>query len=182
MAGFINIARKVKGVQIAGFINIAEESDYPIGLINIIKNGERQIGASIDESGVSMLTFRSGGRYLYGILGAGYNFKEDNARYALEGGIGFHLPIARYFRGNVEMTAGALSDLEHNVYFKSSLRVFAAYKIANRFELFAGPTLNNLNYERDQDDIRDSYLWQHKGDNSINGMYIGVTGGIQVNL
>lgn len=182
VAGFINIARKVKGVQVAGFINIAEESDYPIGLINIIKNGEMQIGASIDESGVSMLTFRSGGRYLYGIIGAGFNFKEDNARYALEGGIGFHLPIARHFRTNIEMTAGALSDLEHNVYFKSGLRVLAAYKIANRFELFAGPTLNNLSYEREQDDIRDNYLWQHKGASNVNGIYIGVTGGLQINL
>ena len=182
VAGFINIARKVKGVQVAGLINIAEESDYPIGLINIIKNGEKQIGASIDESGVSMLTFRSGGRYLYGIIGAGFNFKEDNARYALEGGIGFHLPIARHFRTNIEMTAGALSDLEHNVYFKSGLRVLAGYKIANRFEIFAGPTLSNLSYEREQDDIRDNYLWQHKGNSNVNGMYIGVTGGIQVNL
>ncbi|PSK94557.1 hypothetical protein [Taibaiella chishuiensis] len=182
VAGLINIARKVKGVQVAGLINIAEESDYPIGLINIIKNGERQIGASIDESGVSMLTFRSGGRYLYGILGAGYNFKEDNARYALEGGIGFHIPLARYFRANVEMTAGALSDLKHNVYYKSGLRVLAAYKVANRIEFFAGPSINNLSYERDQDDIRDHYLWQHKGRNSINGIYIGGIAGIQVNL
>lgn len=183
VSGFINIARKVKGVQVAGFINIAEESDYPVGLINIIKNGEMQIGASIDESGVSMITFRSGGRYLYGIIGAGYNFKEDNARYVLEGGIGFHVPVARHFRTNVELTAGALSDLEHNVYFKSGLRVLAAYKIANRIELFAGPSLNNLSYERDQDDIRkDNYLWQHKGSNNVNGMYIGVTGGIQINL
>lgn len=182
VAGFINIARKVKGVQVAGFLNIAEESDYPIGLVNIIKNGEKQIGASIDESGVSMLTFRSGGRYLYGILGAGYNFNKDDARYVLEGGIGYHIPIARYFRGNVEMTAGALSDLEHNVYFKSGLRVLAAYKIANRIELFAGPTINNLNYERDQDDIRDHYLWQHKGHSNVNGIYIGATGGIQVSL
>ncbi len=182
VAGFINIARKVKGVQVAGFINIAEESDYPIGLINIIKNGEKQIGASIDESGVSMLSFRSGGRYLYGILGVGYNFKEDNARYALEGGIGFHIPIVRYFRANVEMTGGVLSDLQHNVYYKSGFRVLAAYKVANRIEFFAGPSVNNLSYERDQDDIRDQYLWQHKGRHNINGIYIGGIAGIQVNL
>lgn len=38
VAGLVNIAESVKGVQIAGLVNIADHSDYPIGLINIIKN------------------------------------------------------------------------------------------------------------------------------------------------
>jgi hypothetical protein len=36
-------------VQLSGFINIADSCDYPIGLVNIIKNGDAAIGASIDE-------------------------------------------------------------------------------------------------------------------------------------
>lgn len=183
VAGFINVARKVKGVQVAGLINIAEESDYPIGLINIIKNGEKQLGLSIDEAGTSMLTFRSGGKVLYGILGAGYNFENDNARYAVEGGMGAHFVFNKYFRTNLEVTAATLSDLQYDVYMKSSAKLLAAFKIANRIEIFAGPSFNYLGYERGQADIRnDHYLWHERSNNHLNGVYIGVTGGIQVNL
>jgi hypothetical protein len=183
VAGFINVAKKVKGVQIAGFINIAEESNYPIGLINIIRNGERQIGLSIDEMGTTLLSFRSGGKVLYGILGAGYNFREDNARYALEGGIGAHFPISKAFRLNAEVVTSALSDMTDNVYFKSSCRILAALKVANRIEFFAGPSFNHLGYDRDQDDImNDNYIWSRRNYNYFNGFFIGVTGGIQVNL
>src|SRR5690606_15286384 len=55
IAGLINIARRVEGVQLAGLVNIAEQSDYPIGLINIIRDGERTIGLTVDETGGSML-------------------------------------------------------------------------------------------------------------------------------
>ncbi|MFA6058006.1 MAG: hypothetical protein WC756_07395 [Taibaiella sp.] len=183
VSGFINIARKVKGVQIAGFINVAEESNYPIGLINIIKNGEKQLGLTMDEAGTTMLAFRSGGKVLYGIIGAGYNFDNDNARYAVEGGIGAHFAFNKYFRTNLEITVATLSDLQYDVYMKSSTKLFAAFKIANRIEIFAGPSFNYLGYERGQADIRnDSYLWRERSNNHFNGLYIGATGGIQVNL
>src|SRR5690606_9879465 len=68
LAGLINIASKVEGVQIAGLINIADESDYPIGILNFIKNGEMQLGLSVDDMGSVLLNFRSGGRVTYGIL------------------------------------------------------------------------------------------------------------------
>ncbi|WP_118950603.1 hypothetical protein [Taibaiella helva] len=183
VAGFINVAKKVSGVQVAGFINIAEESNYPIGLVNIIKNGEKQIGVSIDESASTMVTFRSGGKVLYGILGAGYNFKDEEARYVLEGGLGAHIAISKSFRINLETVTMAMSDLQHDVYMKSALRILAAYKIANRLEFFAGPSFNHLNYERGQTDIRDDhYLWKNRGKNHINGLYFGAIAGVQFNL
>src|SRR5262249_49498222 len=88
VSGFINIAKTAK-VQLSGFINIADSCDYPIGIINIVKKGEKSIGVSYDINNTTMLTFRSGGRVLYGIIGLGYNF---NNRYenlmTAEAGIG----------------------------------------------------------------------------------------------
>lgn len=183
VAGFINIAKKVTGPQISGLINIAEESDYPVGLINIIKKGEKQIGVSIDETGNTLINFRSGGKILYGIVGAGINFNDDNARYVLEGGMGAHFPIAKYFRANFELVSSAMSDLQYDVYTKSTARLLAAFKIANRIEFFAGPTFNHLGYERGQPDIRnDRYLWKDRNDDHINGFYFGAMGGVQINL
>ena len=85
-AGFINIAKKVKGVQAAGFINVADSSDYPIGIINLVKKGEKSISLTMDETQTSMLSFRSGGKVTYGILGIGYNFKNKKEVYAMEAG------------------------------------------------------------------------------------------------
>src|SRR5690606_22129835 len=74
VAGILNKAGRVTGIQLSGIINMADSSDYPIGLINIIKNGERSIGISTDENLSSLISFRSGGRKLYGIIGLGSNF------------------------------------------------------------------------------------------------------------
>lgn len=180
IAGFINVAKKVKGLQLAGFINIAEESDYPIGIVNIIKNGEKMIGLSVDEMGTSLVSLRSGGKVLYGILGAGYNFKNDDARYVLEGGFGAHFPIGEYFRFNTELTFSSLSDLKDDVYFKSTARITAGLKLGNRIELFAGPSFNYMGYESDQKDIRDDhYLWNEKSGEQFNGLFIGGIAGVQ---
>jgi len=141
-AGFINIARKVKGTQIAGFINIAESSDCPIGILNFIKNGEKSLGLSIDENQTSMLTFRSGGRILYGILAAGYNFKNTDEVYAFEAGFGAHFLQSNVFRISTELTASTLESFKDGTYFKASFKLLPSIKIIKHIELFGGPSIN----------------------------------------
>ena len=181
VAGFINIAKKVKGAQIAGFINIADSCDYPIGIINIVKNGEKSIGFSIDETLTTMATFRSGGKKLYGILGAGYNFKSKMPLYAMEAGMGLHVPLSRYFRINLEGTCMNLTDFYEGVYFKSSLRTLLSMKAGRNLELYLGPTFNYINYPTDLDgDFVNNYVWTNKGYENYYGLYIGGTAGVNI--
>jgi len=183
IAGLINVSKKVKGVQIAGLINIAEESSYPIGVLNIIKEGEMQLGLATDESGNAMVTLRSGGKVMYGLLGIGYHFGYDEARYAVEAGLGAHLLTAKAFRLNAELASTAMTNFEDGVYGRQSLRILAGYRITPRFEVFAGPTLNHLMFESDQPDIRDNrYLWTSHGDDVFNGCYLGGIVGVQFSL
>ena len=93
VAGLVNIAKEVNGVQFAGLVNIADKSDCPIGLINIIKNGEMGVAVTYDALGSTVATFRSGGRYTYGIIGVGYNHKTENNSLVAEGGFGAHIPV-----------------------------------------------------------------------------------------
>ncbi|WP_448634025.1 hypothetical protein [Pedobacter panaciterrae] len=182
IAGFINIAKKVKGAQIAGFINIAESSDFPIGIVNIIKNGEKSIGVSTNDNLTTMLTFRSGGRVLYGILGVGYNFKNDKEVYAAEAGMGAHFFQSNSFRLNTELTAMSLESFKHGEYFSSSFRVLPALKIAKFLEIYGGPSLNYVNTNTiEGKDLNKHYIskWGNKG-NDFRGLYVGYTGGIQV--
>jgi hypothetical protein len=60
LAGVVNIARDVEGGQI-GVVNIARSNDYPVGLVNIIKEGEMAIGSGYNETGTASLNFRSDG-------------------------------------------------------------------------------------------------------------------------
>ena len=183
VAGLVNVAKRVSGVQIAGLINIAEQSDYPIGILNFIKEGEQQLGIAVDAEGSTTVALRSGGRVLYGILGVGYNFKHEEARYLVEAGIGAHLVSAGAFRLNAEVTSAAMTNFEDGVYGKQRLGVLAGFRITPGIELLAGPTLNHLVSESDQTDLRDGrYLWSWDGDDVHSGFFVGGLVGVQFSL
>ncbi len=186
-AGFINVAKSVKGAQIAGFINIAETSDCPIGIINIIKNGEKSIAVTIDESQTSMLTFRSGGKYLYGIIGAGYNFKNKDEVYAFEAGFGAHFFQSKHFRLNMELTQTTLESFKDGEYFKSTLRLLPAVKVAPWLEIFGGPSFNfvttntveGLALHPTNDDLV-IHTWKNNWSDFRQSLHIGYQAGLQI--
>jgi len=182
VGGFINIARQVSGVQIAGFINIADSNDYPIGIVNIIRNGEQNLGVTVDEALTTLVSFRSGGRVLYGILGAGVNLREEKTLYALEAGIGAHIRLSPSFRINLEGTTMTLADFEPGTHFRSSLRVLPAIR-AGRLEFFAGPTINHAIFSDHKGaDLVYGYLWSTDRIDHYHGIYLGATGGVQFQL
>lgn len=181
-AGFINVAKKVKGVQIAGFINIADSSEYPIALINIIRHGEKSIGLSTDETLTNMVTFRSGSRKLYGILGVGYNGKDHKDLYAWEGGMGAHFNIARNFRLNTELVGMGLTDFKSGDYFRASLRALPTLRLGHRVELFAGPSFNYMRSEKGKGaGLVTHYAWSEKESSGVmHGLWFGATGGMSI--
>jgi hypothetical protein len=184
VAGFMNVARNVKGIQFAGFLNIADSSDYPIGIFNFIKNGEKSISVTIDETMTGLVSFRSGGRVLYGIAGVGYNFKEQGRHlYAAEAGMGAHFRAGRAFRINTEAVTLTLSDFKSGTYMKSTLRILPAFRVGNRIEIFGGPTVNYVNYSKETGKgLVDHYLWKRPRQDEFQGLFVGFTGGIQVIL
>lgn len=179
VAGFINIARKVKGTQIAGFINIADSSNNPIGIINIIGNGEQAIGVTMNETGTSMLTFRSGGKNLYGILGVGGNFTNGYRAYAFEAGIGTHIPVSRTFRFNAEIYSSTVTDHWFNNDYRSGIRFMPSLRFGN-LEVFAGPSVNYTGSADIQGTGRVGYsLWDYRSANFSHDLSIGMNAGLQ---
>jgi hypothetical protein len=183
VAGFMNIAKNVKGIQLAGLINIADSSDYPIALLNFVKNGEKSVSISLDETLTGMATFRSGGRVLYGILGIGYNFEDDGkSLYAVESGLGAHFRISNGFSINTEVVSQQLSDFKKGHYSKHNIRLLPTYRVG-RIEIFAGPTINYVNYTQDKGySFVKSYMWSKNGSEDFQGIYAGVVGGLKVIL
>ncbi len=182
VAGFINIARKVRGVQIAGFINIADSSDCPIGLINIIGNGEQAIGLSMNETGTTLATFRSGGHKLYGILGIGGNFIDDYQAFALQTGLGLHVPVSRSFRFNLEASVTSLSDRWFNTDIRSGVSIMPALRFGN-IEVFAGPSFSYTASSDMQGVGRVGYsVWSRESYYYSHDLSVGFEGGIQYNF
>jgi hypothetical protein len=180
LAGLVNMAKRVNGLQFAGLLNIADSSDYSIAFINIIKNGEKGIALSYDETGSIIASFRSGGRITYGILGTGYNHKTGKQPFLMEGGWGVHINCTTRFRINNELTMAALL-FQKNPTFKISYRLHAAYRLLPHIEIFAGPSIHYMQTNNaDHTNIFPRHaLWKNDGISKLQQVFTGYQAGIQ---
>ena len=141
IAGGANIAKKVKGVQIAGLLNVADSSDYPIALLNLIKNGQKNLTLQFDESKLASIQFRSGGRVLYSIIGLGLYADNPDYSYAIELGLGakllekakFGLAVEVIQRNNFD------SDMHLQEGDRAAFRVVPSYEFLPSWKVFAAP-------------------------------------------
>ena len=180
-AGLVNIAKKVKGAQFAGLINIADDSDCPIGLINIIKNGEKSIAITYDILGSSIVSFRSGGKYTYGILGIGYNHKTKENTLVTEGGLGAHIPVASWFRINNEIKFTSIGCDSSEPVLNAGYSLIPAFKIGQHLELFAGASINYMESKKvsNKGIFPNHSLWKKYGSSKLQQLYIGYQVGVQ---
>lgn len=143
VAGFMNIAKHVKGIQASGFINIADSSDVPIGIINIIKKGEMYGQISYDDFQNLILTFRSGGRWTYGLIGLGITRHPqfgDRSHSVSQVGIGGQVPIVNDLKLRGEILFTNMSVVDDNPSFRRlDVQLLADYSV-NRFNVFIGPS------------------------------------------
>lgn len=196
--GAINCNAEISGLQI-GVVNISNNNKYPIGLINIIKDGELNLALTFDDMQNMVASFRSGGRYLYGIVGFGYNLYSPQAHFVFEGGLGAHILFSDRFRIDTEIIASTLTKIrtsikfgeqseeekerEEEIYrnydfktiYRFAYRILPSYKINDRFNIFAGPTLNYLQTSKmDNRKIFPSHsLWKDYNDKTLKQLHIG---------
>ena len=185
IAGIANRAKKVKGFQLAGIVNIADSSDYPIGLLNLIKNGEKSLSLAIDEDNYLSLQFRSGGRVLYSILSVGAALGNDGpAKYAFEAGLGAVLLNKSRFALCTEITTrNHLTDKFKSLdNHQSSFRVIPAFKLTDVLSVFVAPSFNYA--ERDEDAVSGGGTrWKAWGrDRTRSTFYGGGTAGLMLKL
>ncbi|RXK80894.1 hypothetical protein [Filimonas effusa] len=183
VAGLVNKAAKVNGIQVSGLLNIADSSDYPIGIINIIRNGSRYISVSIDESATMLASFRSGGRVLYGIVGLGYNARKTDGLYAAEAGVGANLLQRGDFGVQAEVAGLGLFDMKGGEYYKSMLRVLPSWSFGPRWRVWAGPSFAYIHTDmKHAADLISNPIWEKVKENSIEQLAWGFVGGVQVKL
>ena len=181
-AGVMNVAKNVKGVQFASIINIADDSDFPIAFINIIKNGKMGVSLSYDILNNTVLSFRSGGKYTYGILGVGYNAKvNDGSKIMAEAGYGIHIPVNHLFEINNEFKATSVGFSNDKTCYNFAYLLAPSVTFWNHYNIFGGVSFNYLNsdYEDSNDLLPKKYIWSKDTNDNAQRMYIGYQIGLQ---
>jgi hypothetical protein len=179
ISGLLNIAKKAKGMQLAGLVNVADSSNCPIALINLIKNGEKSIAITYGETGSMIVSFRSGGKVTYGIVGLGYNHEINNKLFVTESGLGVHVNFSSRLRINNELKCENSILSKYNT-FKSGYYLLADYKLAH-LSVFAGPSIGYM-YSNDinnADMFTGISLWKKIDLSKLKQAFIGYQFGIQ---
>nr|WP_067058703.1 hypothetical protein [Mucilaginibacter sp. L294] len=183
IAGVANIASKVHGIQFATLFNVADSSDYPIALLNFIKNGKKTIAISTDEFLFTHVDFRSGGRVFYGLIGGRYKFTNKPARYMIDFGFGAHIKNGTHFTTDAEFVYSNALGTKSNAYKVNSFKLLPGYKLNRTLQLFAGPSFNITFFDRENNlNIPGWELSRHYGDPNTAVIHIGITGGLQIVL
>jgi len=151
LSGVFNVAADVRGVQLAGLVNVADSSDYPIGLVNFVKNGRRSVGIGVSEWGMAHVTFRSGGRVLYGLIGVGYKLEGGPQRYGLETGLGAHLLTAGMLGIDAEVANLINTGFKKNSRLQLAVRLLPQLRIGRHWGVAAGLTLTYRQGDADGD-------------------------------
>ena len=179
-AGLVNVAKRARGVQFAAILNVAEESDFPIGLINIIKQGDKGVALTYDILGNAVMSFRSGGKYTYGILGVGCNAQIEE-RLVVEAGYGLLVPVCRWFDVNNEFKATTMGY--NSGYTRSNFSYLLAPSLTlwRHCNLFAGASINYFMSDRASAAtlLPNAGLWRKEGDRGIGQLYLGYQVGVQ---
>ncbi|WP_158860806.1 hypothetical protein [Lunatibacter salilacus] len=183
ISGLINRAKVVRGVQIAGLINIADSSDYPIAIINLIKTGEKRIGLGTDENLSTMLSFRSGGSKLYGLIGLGTNLQYSELAYGFEAGLGLALHNSSSFRMDLEGFNLFMTDFHGSEYSKSGIRLLPALRLGAGLQLYGGPSLNFMHTDNSKRYPSGGLeIWGSNRWGDYRSLDLGYTVGIQLTL
>jgi hypothetical protein len=159
VAGAVNVATQVDGAQIGivnvaagpvhgvqvGVVNVAVDSDFSLGIVNVIAHGRFHVDAwGLPDSGLLLAGVKNGGPHYHYIYAVGMRPGDPHHAWAAYG-IGAHLtPLDSVF---VDLDAIAHAEIvgrsgdQNDLY---ELRLLAGYRFFRGLAVFAGPTVNVL--------------------------------------
>jgi len=158
MSALYNHTEKLRGIQF-GLINYADtiEHGFPIGLVNIIKNGYHKWEFSSDETFYFNTAYKTGGKNLYSFLKIGAG-KYLNGAY----GVGYTTNPHRKFSVNLDLSGSALfnTDSDYDLFAGDLYRAQLGFnfKLSKHMTLSAGPSFNFCSPDKEQNLISNSKL------------------------
>lgn len=131
---------KVDGVQI-GLVNVAEDSDFSLGLINVMYKGRTHIDLWGNSSGFGFAGLKHGGKYWHSIYSAGMRPTSEDGGYAMGLGIGLHLPLADRVFLDIDGLVYGVNDEDttwEDINTLATIRAVAGFRITEDIAIFAG--------------------------------------------
>jgi hypothetical protein len=187
--GIVNVTGQSHGLQL-GLVNISDEDHgVPIGLVSYArKNGLFHVGAYGTETSAANLMLKIGGQHVYNTFAFGVRPGRAGNRYTTALGLGVRARVERSWLSFLDTEAVASTfthdfDNENDrLLILSSLRVLGGWRLAQRFAITGGPTLNVLVRKRVFDeDLAPGALQTvlHDGPTHV-GMYPGFVLGVEI--
>jgi hypothetical protein len=143
--GTTNVATgEVRGTQV-GVFNYADVSDYPVGVVSVVRRGRTSVDGWVTEAGIGMAGVRHGGRVIHNMYGVGYRAGTPSGwSFAL--GLGARLELSPKAHIDFETIA---YWLQRNEPFVEDAQIASAgasfgYALTPVFGVFAAPTFNML--------------------------------------
>ena len=143
--GTTNVATgEVRGTQI-GVFNYADVSDYPVGVVSVVRQGRTSVDGWVTEAGIGMAGVRHGGRVIHNVYGVGYRAGTPSG-WAFALGLGARLELSPKAHIDFETIA---YWLQRNAPFVEDAQIASAgasfgYALTPVFGVFAAPTFNVL--------------------------------------
>lgn len=141
VAGIGNfVMGKVDGIQI-GLVNVAEDSDFSLGLINVMYKGRTHIDLWGTEAGFGFAALKHGGKYWHSIYSVGMRPASEDGAYALGLGLGMHLPLNPRIFLDVDALVYKVNDEEtvwDDINTLTTVRALAGFRITEDIAVFAG--------------------------------------------
>lgn len=167
ISSLFNHTDKLRGIQV-GLINHSDtiENGFPIGLVNIIKNGYHKLEFSTNESFYINAAYKTGGKNVYSFLkiGAGKYF---NIAY----GIGCTTNPKQNFSVNLDLSGSALfnTDSDYDVFAGDLYRAQLGlnFKLNRNITISTGPSFNFCSPYKEQKELNKTNL------SNRNDLYFG---------
>jgi hypothetical protein len=134
--GLVNVAEEARFMQV-GLVNIARDVRIPIGLINIVEEGQSHIDLTYDEVGFVNLTLGMGGRSFYNAYSLGVRDDGGSAMLAL--GFGWRRSKGLLFI-DTEASFGTVRPLDEG-FFQESPNLLSKAKLSLGMNLIGGLSL-----------------------------------------
>lgn len=137
------------------------------------------VALTYDFLGNSVLSFRSGTKYTYGIFGRGYNHRAKGNKLVQEAGLGAHILCCKWFRISHELKVSAIGSMSETPSFNVGYSLLPSVRISRHYNVFGGAGMNWLTSKDDADLFPDHSIWNKYTDKRLQQIYIGYQAGVQ---
>lgn len=180
--GVVNIARRVRGVQL-GVVNVSDDVTLPVGLINVVREGQIHMQAWASDTAVANVGLKLGSKHVYTLLAVGLDPLSEEMRWNTSAGLGVMLPVGPGWVSLDGLVSNRyrMDKVANDSMLHTQVRLLGGWQLAKHLSVFAGPTLNVLNDFGSREEVSFGSEWMRwSGKDGRVQVWPGLVAGIEI--